>query len=319
MALGLVSLALTMSDKEFKSSLNRAVNNVKSSINVMKNLMIAAKLGNFLFSGAAQQAREELKQVQTALSAMSEGFTKDMIENLQPVIEQIDYLGVSADQAADTLYKFILTGRALGLQQLGIYLDKDTQSMLTAASAAERYEWAIKNIPKHIEKVMNSLSPTTKAFYEFKKKADDIKKALGTSFLGILVGITKAFGGLTNTMKIAIIAFTAYKTAMILGNVGIGISKAIAMGSVWSAPAAIAMGAAALISIGTLIGGAGLAINALNNIPEPNTNKINNTNGSNNDKQTVVVIKDKFGETSKVINNASGGGSSAIQTNYGTK
>lgn len=140
MALGIVSLALSMSDKEFKSSLNRAVNSVKNSVNTMKNIMVAAKLGSFLFSGAAQQAQEELKQVQTALSAMSEGFSREMIENLQPIVQQIDYLGVSADVASDSLYKFILTGRALGLQQMGVYLDKETQAFLSAASAAERYE-----------------------------------------------------------------------------------------------------------------------------------------------------------------------------------
>ena len=321
MSLGVVSLALSLSDKEFKSSLNRAVNSVKNSVDFMKNIMIAAKLGSYLFSGAAQQAREELKQVQTALSAMSEGFTKEMIMNLQPIIQQIDYLGVSTDIASDALYKFILTGRTMSLQQMGIYLDKNTQAMLTSASAAERYDWAIKNLPSHINKVMDALSPTTKAFYEFQKKSADVKKALGTSFLGVLVGITNAFGGLTNTMKIAIIAFTAYKTAMILGNVGIGISKAIATGTVWSAPAAIAMGAAALISISTLIGGAGLAINALNNIPEPNaSNQISNSNNSQKEeKQTVVIIKDKFGETSKLVSNSSGGGSSSIQTSYGSR
>lgn len=320
MALGLVSLKLTLSDKEFKSSLNKAVNQVQKSVDLMKNIMIAAKLGNYLFSGAAQQAREELAKVQTELSAINEGFTQEMIDSLKPIITQVDYLGVAADQASDIIYKFILTGRAMGLQTMGVYLDKDTQAMLTAASAAERYDWAIKNLPGHISKVMDSLSPTTRAFYEFKKKADDVKKSLGTAFLGVLVKITDAFGGLTNTLKIAIIAFTAYKTAMILGNVGIGIAKAIAMGSVFSAPIAIAMGVAALASIGALIGGASLAVSALNNIPEPNTSaSAPSTNNQNNNDKTIVVVRDKFGETSQVVSNASGGGSSSIQTNYGSK
>ena len=86
MALGVVSLKLTLSDQEFKTSMNRAVNQVKSSVNLMKNVLVTAQLGRYLFSGAAQQAQEELKQVQTAMSAMSEGFSKEMIQNLQPII-----------------------------------------------------------------------------------------------------------------------------------------------------------------------------------------------------------------------------------------
>lgn len=322
MALGVVSLKLTLNDREFKTSMNQAVNQVKSSVNLMKNVLIAAQLGRYLFSGAAQQAQEELKQVQTAMSAMSEGFSKEMIENLQPIIDKVDYLGVAADQAADILYKFVLTGRTMGLQQMGIYLDKDTQSMLSAASAAERYQWALENIPDKLNNVMNALSPTTKAYYEFQKKADDVKKALGTSFTAVIVNIINAFGGLTNTMKMAIIAFTAYRTAMILGNVGIGISKAIATGSVFSAPIAIAMGAAALGSIAVLIGGASLAVNALNNIPKfdsstaINSNNTLSNNNSSSNQQTIVVIKDKYGELQETIDNSSNN-SSSIQTNYG--
>ena len=322
MSIGQILLSLNLNDKEFKSSMNRAVNQFTKTVNTMKNLLIAAKLGSFLFSGAAQQAQEELKQVQTALSAMAEGFSADMIRSLQPIIEQIDYLGVSADQASDILYKFILTGRTMGLQQMGIYLDKDTQSMLAAADAATRYQWAIENIPGKIQDVQNALSPTTQAFFEFKKKADDVKKALGTAFTGVLLSIVNAFGGVTNAMKVAIIAFTAYKTAMILGNVGIGISKAIAMGSVFSAPIAIGMGVAALGAISALIGGASIAVNALNNIPDPNSNTSTfnpSQTTSTSQKETVIIVKDKFGETSKLVSESSGGGSSSIQTNYGSK
>ena len=42
MALGVVSLKLTLSDQEFKTSMNRAVNQVKSSVNLMKNVLVAA-------------------------------------------------------------------------------------------------------------------------------------------------------------------------------------------------------------------------------------------------------------------------------------
>lgn len=319
MSLGQISLKLTLSDEEFKSSMNKAVDQVKNSVNLMKNIFIAAQLGSYLFSGASQQAQEELKQVQTAMSAMAEGFSVEMIKNLQPIVDMVDFLGVGADQAADILYKFVLTGKAMGLQQMGVYLDKDTQSMLSAMSAAERYNWALKNIPQNVQKVYNALSPTTKAFYEFKKRADDVKKSLGTSFTSVLLGIVNAFGGVNNAMKIAIIAFTAYKTATILGNVGIGISKAIAMASVWSAPAAIAMGAAALASISALIGGAAIAVNAIDNVPNIensfDSTASQATQNNENKQETIVIIKDRFGETQETISQKNGVNSN-VQTKY---
>lgn len=271
-SIGKVVLALGLDNAELDSSLTKAEKKMANSINNMKNLLIAAQLGSYLFAGAEQQARENLKLVQAEVSALAEGLSQEQIDLLAPIIDQVDYLGVAADQAADILYKFALTGRAMGLQQMGIYLDKTTQSFLTTATAAERVQWAIENIPSLLQEVRDKLDPTTTAFYEFQKKADDVKKALGTSFLGILVNIVNAFGGVTNAMKAAIIAFTAYKTATIIGNVAIGISKAIAVGTVWSAPAAIAMGVAALGALSALIGGATLAVNALNNVPEFNSN-----------------------------------------------
>lgn len=318
MALGAVSLKLTLSDQEFKSGLKKATDKVASTVNQMKTILVAAQLGRFLFDGAAQQAREELMQVQTALSAMSQGFTKDMIENLQPIIDQIDFLGVGADRAANSLYKFIITGRAMGLQEMGIYLDRDTQRMLSAASAADRYRWAIANLPKEIGKVQNALSPTTKAFYEFQKRADDVKKALGTAFMGVIVGIVDALGGLSNAMTAAIIAFTAYKTAMILGNVAIGISKAIAVGTVFAAPVAIGMGVAALAAIGVLIGGAALAVNAINNIPSPSTTTPSPSQSTQSEDKTIVIVKDRFGDVQREVSSSNGGGFSSIQTSYGS-
>lgn len=311
-SIGKVLLALGLDNKELNGSLTKAENQLANSINNMKTILIGAQLGRYLFSGAEQQAREELKMVQTAMSAISEGFSQEMIDNLQPIIDQIDFLGVSADQAADTLYKFVLTGRALGLQQMGIYLSKDTQSMLTAMSAAERYQWALSNLPNEITKVQDALSPTTKAFYEFQKRADDIKKSLGTSFLSILVKIIDTFGGLTNTMKTAIIAFTAYKTAMILGNVGIGISKAIAQGGVFAAPIAIGMGAAALASITALIGGASLAISALNGVPSTNTQQTQDNaatvtdNLNNAANVNVTITNDRYGQMEQVKEKSNG-------------
>lgn len=319
MAIGTVALQLGLVDKSFQSGLKKATNQIKSTVNVMKNMVIGAKIGSYLFSGAEQAARENLKMIQTEMSALASGFSQEMVNGLKPLIEKFDFLGVAADTASDSLYKFILTGRSMSLQTLGVYLDKDTQAMLTAMTAAERYQWAIANIPNHIQNITDKLDPATKAFYEFQKRSDDVKKSLGTAFTGTLMGIVDAFGGVNNAMKAAIIAFTAYKTAMIIGNVAIGISKAIAMGSVFSAPIAIAMGAAALGSIFALIGGASVAINALNNVPPPSSSQNgSSTNGSTNVNVNVQQTTDRYGQVSRVLNQKSGGLSSNVQTHYGS-
>lgn len=310
-SIGKVVLALGLDNKEFKSSLTNAEKQMANSINSMKNLFVAAQLGKYLFSGAEQQARENLKIVQTELSALAEGLSQEQINLLKPIIDQVDYLGVAADQAADVLYKFVLTGRAMGLQQMGIYLDKTTQSFLSTASAAERTEWAISNIPKMLEEVKNKIDPTTAAFYEFQKKSDDVKKALGTSFLGVITNVIDSLGGVTNAMKIGIVAFTSYKTAMILGNVGIGISKAIAQGGVFATPIALAMGATALTSISALIGGASLAVNALNNIPEFSSNNAKAEKGvfvdtPSSSNVNITIKNDRYGQFEELSEKSNG-------------
>ena len=310
-SIGKVVLALGLDNKEFKSSLTNAEKQMANSINSMKNLFVAAQLGKYLFSGAEQQARENLKVVQTELSALAEGLSQEQINLLKPIIDQVDYLGVAADQAADVLYKFVLTGRAMGLQQMGIYLDKTTQSFLSTASAAERTEWAIANIPKILEEVKNKIDPTTAAFYEFQKKSDDVKKALGTSFLGVITNVIDSLGGVTNAMKIGIVAFTSYKTAMILGNVGIGISKAIAQGGVFATPIALAMGATALTSISALIGGASLAVNALNNIPEFSSNNAKAEKGvfvdtPSSSNVNITIKNDRYGQFEELSEKSNG-------------
>ena len=78
----------------------------------------------------------------------------------------------------------------------------------------------------------NTLPDNIQNMIKMRKTMDDLKKAMGSTFLGVIQSITDAFGGIIPAMKTAIIAFAAYKTAMIIGNVAIGISKAIALGTV---------------------------------------------------------------------------------------
>lgn len=316
-ALGTVALKLGLSDKEFKTQLNKSVDSVRKSVDQMKNIVLAAQLGNILFSAAQNKMQENLKLVQVELSALSQGITQDMINALKPLIDQFDYIGVGADQAAEALYKFILQGRTMTLNQLGVYVSEDTKALLAGMNAAERYAWALQNIPQHLTTVMEKLDPTTKKMLEFDKKLKDVKETVGMSFLASIMSIVEAFGGLTNVMKTAIVAFTLYKNAMIIGNVAIAISKTLAQGGVFAWPVAIGLGLSALASLLALDSAAGIAVNALNNIPEPGQVTAASQNASNSVSQTVVVVKDRFGETQKMVSERNGGASNNIQTSYG--
>lgn len=315
MALGVIALKLGLSDKEFKSQLNKSIDSVKKSVDQMKNIIVAAKLGSVLFTAAGNKMQENLKLVQIELSALNEGLTQNMIDSLKPLVDQFDYIGVGADQASESLYKFILQGRTMSLMQLGVYVSEDTKALLAGMNAAERYSWALENIPKHLTTVMDKLDPTTKKMLEFNKKLKDVKETIGMSFLSAIFSIVEAFGGLTNVMKTAIIAFTLYKNAMIIGNVAIAISKTLAQGGIFAWPMAIGMGTAALASLLALDAAAGIAVNALNNIKEPNS--YTNTNTNTNTIQTVVVNRDRFGETAKIMTERNGGRANNVQTNYG--
>lgn len=316
-ALGTVALKLGLSEKEFKSQLNKSVDSVKRSVNQMRDIILAARLGNILFSAAQNKMQENLKLVQVELSALSQGITQDMINALKPLVDQFDYIGIGADQAAEALYKFILQGRTMTLNQLGVYVSEDTKALLAGMDAAQRYAWALENIPGHLTNVLEKLDPTTKQMLEFDKKLKDVKETVGMSFLSAIMNIVNAFGGLTNVMKTAIIAFTLYKNAMIIGNVAIAISKTLAQGGLFAWPIAIGIGGAALASLLALDSAAGIAVNALNSIPEPGQATNASLNASQNYTQTVVVNKDRFGETQKVMSERSGGLSNNVQTSYG--
>lgn len=317
---GKLLLTLAVDNDAFKMSMTNATNQLSQNVAQMKNILMAAKLGSYLFGGAAMQANEELKQIQTAFSAMNQGLTKGMVENLQTIVAQLDFVGLGADVASENLYKFVIMGESGALERMGIYLDKNTKAMLQGMSVGDRYAWTMQNLSGKINEVYGALSPTTQKFYEFKKRADDVKKALGTTFLGVLSNIVDGLGGVGNAMKVALGVFATYKIATILGNVGIGISKAIAMGSVFSAPIAIAMGVAALASIGAIIGATALAGSAIDNVPSMDaTNSTSSTKTSDSISQNTIqvnVSNDRFGQTQEVITNSNGGGFTSIQTNY---
>lgn len=316
-SIGTVALQLGLVTKEFKNSLDKAAGMLKSSVDGFKNILIAAKLGSFLMSGARDYVADELQTVYAELSALSQGFTQEQINALRPLAEQFEFVGVKTELATQAMNEFILSGKATVLKQLGIYLSDTTKEMLKGMDAAQRYQWVLENMPERIQGLSDSLSSETKELLATQKGFDDLKKSMGQVFLSTISSVINAFGGLQNAMKIALAAFNIYKIATIIGNVAIGISKAIAMGSVFSTPIAIAMGVGALASIGALIGASVLAGNAINSVPTPESVGIGNNNENKTQFINTVVVRDRFGETQKAINERNGGGSNNIQTSFG--
>ena len=315
MGLTAAILSLKLEDKKFKSEMDKSINQFQGQIGKMKNILVGAALGRYLMAGANDAINDALAKVKAVVTMTAQGFSKSQSAGILNMAESFELMGYNAEQASVAISDFITTGKGMGLKSIGVVLDKDTMSMLAAASAAERYKWAIEELPKYLESMGNTLPDNIQNMIKMRKTMDDLKKAMGSTFLGVIQSITDAFGGIIPAMKTAIIAFAAYKTAMIIGNVAIGISKAIALGTVWSAPMAIGMGVAALASLGALIGGAGLAIGALNSIETPTSTTASES--SNNSQININVKGDKFGSIAEVVENSSNN-NNTIQTNFGS-
>lgn len=316
MAMAFANVSLKLDTNTFKDQMKKAGNSMKSGIDQMKNMMMAAALGQYLFAGANDAINAQVDQMYAKLNLMNEGLSELQYDQIAAMSEKFELLGSNAETAQLKLTEFIVQGKSRGLTEIGIYLDKNTQSMLMQATAAERLQWAMSNLPSYLEDMSDMLPESTKNMLEMRKTLDEVKEAMGATFLGVINGLVNAFGGLVPAMKTALIAFTAYKVAMIIGNTAIGISKALAIGSVFAAPVAFAMGAAALLSLGALIGGAGLAISALNSIPDPDDTINAGAAESNKPVVEVTITQDKFGQISEVVNNSGGGGSSSTQTKF---
>ena len=69
-----------------------------------------------------------------------QGFTKNQSQEILSMAETFELTGYNAEQASVSLSDLIATGKRMGLKSIGVDLDKDTMSMLAAASAAERYK-----------------------------------------------------------------------------------------------------------------------------------------------------------------------------------
>lgn len=309
-------LRLQLESKTFQSQMNKSLSQFKSTIGSMKTILVGAALGSYLMTGANDAIDAAVDRVKATITMAEQGLSESQSKPILDMAENFELMGYNAEQASVSISDFIATGKGMGLKSIGVVLDKDTMSMLSAATAAERYAWSINELPKYLENMQSKLPANIQNMIKMRKTMDDLKEAMGTSFLSVIQGITDAFGGIVPAMKTAIIAFTAYKSAMIIGNVAIGISKAIAVGSVWSAPAAFAMGAGALLALSALIGGASLAVSALNSVPTPQ-NTTDTSSATNNNNISVNVSTDKFGTVSDIVDSSSNNNNS-IQTNFGS-
>lgn len=316
-SIGTVALQLGLVTKEFQNGLDKATGILKNSVDNFKNILVAAKLGQYLMTGANEYVDNQLRVIYAELSALSEGFTRDQINALKPLAEQFEYLGIEAETATQAMQEFILSGKATTLKQLGIYLSDTTKEMLRGMDAAQRYQWVLENMPERINGLSEALDDETKQMLATRKTFDDLRESMGKVFLTTIGNIINAFGGLQNAMKAALIAFNVYKIATIVGNLAIGISKSVAQGGIFMWPVIAAMSVGAIASIGALIGGSVLAGKALDNIPSPDSTLNSSDKNNNNNFVSTVVVRDRFGETQKVMSERNGGGSNNVQTSYG--
>lgn len=292
MAAGNLKLGIGLDVKQLNKSIRQFENTMKRSVINVKNLFLAAGIGRFLFAGADGYLNEFQAKARAKLNLKEIGFGNEIAEQLFTLTNEFEKLGYNADQANDAFISFVAEGKAQALKSVGIVLDKNTRSTLANATANERLNWILKDGKTKLEELNKATPANVKVLSEMRKTTDDLKKALGAGFLSALSGIINAFGGVSSAMKVALVAFTAYKIATIIGNTAIGISKALALGSVFAAPAAFAIGIASLTSLLALVGASAVAFNSIDNVSAtsaPPGGQVNSTN-------VVVDIKeDEFG------------------------
>ncbi|MFV8478106.1 hypothetical protein [Mycoplasma sp. B6400] len=315
MSVGKVELSIGLDVKSIDRTLKRMQQKFSRSISDIKNMFAAAKIGSYLFTGADKSIQEYMAKMRLAANLQEAGFGKEASDRVFQLSDNFEKLGYSADAANDAFTQFIITGKATSLQTVGVFLDKNTKSTLANASAQERLNYLLKNGNRLFNKQSREMPKGIANMVRMKKASEDLQKALGQAFLGTIASLIDMFGGLSKTLKVALGVFTAYKTAVILGNVAIGISKAIAAGSVWVTAAALAQGAAALVGISALVGGSIIAGSALNSMDLDSTTLPESGTGSEG-ALNVNIVQDRYGTLSEV--SRANGGSRKVQTNFGS-
>ncbi|MFV8479039.1 hypothetical protein ACNQ13_01465 [Mycoplasma sp. VS428] len=315
MSVGKVELSIGLDVKSIDRTLKSMQKKFSNSINNIKNMFAAAKIGSYLFAGADKSIQEYMAKMRLAANLQEAGFGREASDRVFQLSDNFERLGYSADAANDAFTQFIISGKATSLQTVGIYLDKNTKSTLANASAQERLNYLLKNGNRLYNKQAREMPKGIANMVKMKKASEDLQKALGQAFLGTISNLIDMFGGLSRTLKFALVAFTAYRTAVVLGNVAMGVSKAIATGSVWVTAAALAQGAIALAGIGALIGGSVIAGNAIDSMDLDRTTLPENGPGAEG-ALNVNIVQDRYGTLSEV--SRANGGSRKVQTNFGS-
>lgn len=298
MAIGRVNLDIQVKARNIDKELSKISRKFSSTVNSIKDMFSGLKLGSLFMSGVNGAIDEYMAKMKLLANLHEQGFSKEQGQNIIELSDNFENLGYSAERANEAFTQFVTTGKASSLQTIGIYLDKNTKSTLLNADAQQRLNWVLENGNKSLAEQRKAMPEHIRNQIEMRKAIDDTKKALGESFLKAISSIVNAFGGLSNALKIALGVFAAYRTAMILGNVAIGISKAIAQGGVFAAPIAIGLGVSALAAIGALIGTSIVAGNSLSQsatTPATNDPKVQVSN-----VVEVSVNNDRFGEVQNI-------------------
>lgn len=298
-----VEIGIKVNSQKAKSELERFSSAMRQSMQSIQGIFSSLNIGGTLLSGANASIQEYMSKMRLAANLTSQGFSKSAQEGLFSIADNFERIGYSADQANDAFTQFITTGRATTLQQLGIYLDSNTKSILSQATAQERLNYVLKEGNIMFQKQRDNMPENIRTMVELKKATEDTKKALGQSFMTVINLIVNAFGGLKSTLTAFLTFYALYKSAMIISNTAIGISKALALGSVFAAPLAFGIGAAALSSLLAMGVGTGIAINSIQN-----SNIGENASNTGTDMTTNVSIQiseDRFGRemTEKSGNN----------------
>ncbi|MCU9936942.1 hypothetical protein NWP96_07940 [Mycoplasmopsis cynos] len=101
-------------------------------------------MGDFTKAEQNASIQEYMSKIRLAANLTSQGFSKTAQEGSFSIADNFERIGYSADQANDAFTQFITTGRATTLQQLGIYLDSNTKSILSQATTQERLNYVLK-------------------------------------------------------------------------------------------------------------------------------------------------------------------------------
>lgn len=132
-------LRLQLESKTFQSQMNKSLSQFKSTIGSMKTILVGAALGSYLMTGANDAIDAAVDRVKATITMAEQGLSESQSKPILDMAENFELMGYNAEQASVSISDFIATGKGMGLKSIGVVLDKDTMSMLSAATAAERY------------------------------------------------------------------------------------------------------------------------------------------------------------------------------------